>query len=334
MQDIIPPAKETKFREEAPWFLMKPVNETPYVTLSSGGMESGWVPPYGVSALPEKIRKKVPQEYQYWKEKDEKRRKEIRDELVEKLGKTLIEKALSPGARWARAAYSYVLSQQQMTIWWNLSSEEKLAKITQDLNAFLKLQPPKSEFIPDAITWLKKSPNEMKDIIVQILEVKKSEKVKFVLQWHFWRGQKVIRAGVTQQHWDLRLDFPSQKGLMHFVLGQNPLKNTEVSALWKPCPYKEWMKVSQYLPPKEERKQLSDAERAKLPRGIEEANPTKNTPSYIEIIDGGEVIVFEDSDAFKKFQFEGKKLKGLWTFEREGTSKFWIIKQSSLPQIR
>jgi len=331
MQEVIPPARETKFREEAPWFLMKPVDETPYVISKSGGVESGWIPPFGISALPEVTREKIPKEFQYWKEKVTQKRKKIRDELVNTLGDKLIEKVLNPGEQWAKAAYYYVLAQQQLTIWMTLTPEQKISRVRENLQDFSHIKPFKSAYRQDAIAWLERRPNEIKEMIINSLEIEKSRNVKFTLQWHFFRGQKVIRAGVTQQHWDLRLDFPNQKELMHFVLNQNPLKNREITALWKPCPYKEWMNISQYLPPKNEREKMSATERAKLPKGIEEANPTLNTPSYIKIIDRGTVVVLEDSDIFKKFHFKGEKLKGLWIFEREGMSEFWIMKISEVP---
>ncbi|MHA1329609.1 MAG: ATP-dependent DNA ligase [Candidatus Hodarchaeales archaeon] len=332
-QEVIPPSRETQFRQEAPWFLIKPIDETPYV-ISDAAVEKKWIPPYGVSALPEKIKKKIPKEFQYWKEKDETERIRVRDELVKKLGKVLIEKSLSPGARWAKAAYRYVLAQQQLTLWIRSSLEVKKQRVKKALEEFEKLRPFKKEWLKDAIKWLELRPNEIKGLIIEELEVRKSREVDFVLQWHFFRGQKVIRAGVSQQHWDLRLDFPERSGLMHFVLEQNPLKNNEVTAIWKPCKYKEWMNVSQYLPPANERAKMSKEELAKLPPGIEEANPTKETAAYIKILDKGKAIVFEDSDSFKKFEFKGKKLKGLWIFIRENTSDFWIMKRSELPEAK
>ena len=169
------------------------------------------------------------------------------------------------------------------------------------------------------------------------LQVKPKEKilkrsVPFVLQWHWWRGPEVVRAGPSAEHWDLRFDFKERDGLLHFVLEENPLKATEVTAILKPCPYKEWMKVEGYLPPKKERDKMKEEERRKLPPGIEEANPTKDTPSYIKILDKGSAVVFEDKENFKKFQFKGKKLSGLWIFKRENQSAFWIMKKSELPK--
>ena len=331
LKEIIPPSRETKYREEAAWFLMKPVDETPYV-LSDSAIEKKWIPPAGVSALPKSIRTQVPKEFQYWKEKDKAKRIEIRNKLV-KEGILKLKKRENLGTVWARAAYHYVLSQQQMTIWRTLPKEEKFGRVLDALIEFEKIYPLKKAWIQDAIVWLEKRPNEMKSLMVEALLLRKSRKVRFSLQWHWWRGQRVVRAGPTTQHWDLRLDLPANSGKMHFVLTQNPLKNKEVSAIWKPCKYEGWMDFEGYLPPRNERKKMSKEELKKFPKGLEEANPTKNTPAYLKILDKGEAIVYEDGQLFKKFEFKGKKLKGLWTFEREDTSKFWVMRKSKLPKV-
>jgi len=138
-QEVIPPARETKFREEAPWFFIKPLDETPYV-ISKAAVDKKWIPPKEVSALPEKIRKKVPKEFQYWKFDDEKKRIKVRDKLVEKLGKVLAEKKLNLGANWAKAAYRYVLSQQQWNLWIRTPVEEKVKRVQSALEDFKKLQ--------------------------------------------------------------------------------------------------------------------------------------------------------------------------------------------------
>jgi len=330
-QEIIPPSRETNFRQEAPWFFIKPLDETPYV-ISKAAVNKNWIPPQGISALPKAIRDKIPKEFQYWKHQDKKQRIKIRNELVKTQKKELV-KGLE-AEDWARAAYRYILAHQQYTTWIRLTKEEKIKRVKDSLLNFQKLSPLKEEWKAGVLNWLKRRPNEIKNLMIeeiQSYQVLKGKKVKFSLQWHFWRGQKVIRAGVSRQHWDLRLDFPDRKGLMHFVLDQNPLKNSEVTALSKPCPHKEWLDFSGYLPPANERVKMSKEELKKFPPGLEEANPTKSTSCYMQVLDKGKAVVFEDSDSFKKFQFEGKKLKGLWTFEREDLSKFWTMKQSSLP---
>jgi len=65
-EDILPPGKpEEGGRAPFYWVLMKPEDQTPYV-LSEDAMEKDWLPPKGISALPRKIREKVPKELRYW----------------------------------------------------------------------------------------------------------------------------------------------------------------------------------------------------------------------------------------------------------------------------
>jgi len=80
--EIVLPAAETKFRQEAAWLLIKPIDQTPYV-LSDRAVEDGWIPEKGFSCLPKAIRAKVPEDFRYWQMERESERREIRDALVE-----------------------------------------------------------------------------------------------------------------------------------------------------------------------------------------------------------------------------------------------------------
>ncbi|RLE66987.1 MAG: hypothetical protein DRJ38_00005, partial [Thermoprotei archaeon] len=73
-------------REKFVWLMWKPENQMPYV-LSKRAVEKQWMPPAGISALPPEIRQQIPEEYQYWKAKTPKERREIRDALVEAIRK-------------------------------------------------------------------------------------------------------------------------------------------------------------------------------------------------------------------------------------------------------
>jgi len=79
--EVILPAAETKFRSEAAWLLIKPIDQTPYV-ISDGAVEKEWVPPKGFSALPKAVRSKVPHDFRYWQMERESERREMRDALV------------------------------------------------------------------------------------------------------------------------------------------------------------------------------------------------------------------------------------------------------------
>jgi hypothetical protein len=78
---ITVPAAETEFRTEAAWFVIKPLDQTPYV-ISDRAVEEKWVPPRGVSALPLTIREQVPPEFAYWLAEGERERLAIRDAFV------------------------------------------------------------------------------------------------------------------------------------------------------------------------------------------------------------------------------------------------------------
>lgn len=81
-EDVQPlPAAETEFRDEAAWLLIKPLDQTPYA-ISERAAADGWVPPKDASALPERIREKVPPAYRYWLMENERERRDMRDALV------------------------------------------------------------------------------------------------------------------------------------------------------------------------------------------------------------------------------------------------------------
>ncbi len=109
-EDVKPlPAAESEFRDEAAWLLIKPLDQTPYA-ISKRAVADGWVPPKGVSALPKRIREKVPPAYRYWRMGNERERREMRDALVAALEKgelTLpeVEKAAPLPAPQSEAAW-------------------------------------------------------------------------------------------------------------------------------------------------------------------------------------------------------------------------------------
>ena len=143
-----------------------------------------------------------------------------------------------------------------------------------------------------------------------------SKKAEFVLQHHWWRGQVVVRFGPSTEHWDLRI--LRDKKIWHLVLKDNPLDNPSVMGYEKSCT------------------DLSAMEKGK--KGVEELqpgtewNPTKDTPAFIKALDFGTCTILEDSDTFKKVEFHGQELKGLFAFTREDPeSDFWIMSHSDLP---
>lgn len=82
---ILPPAKVpegNEIRSAHFWVMVQPDDQRPYV-ITERAIKTNYIPPYGFSALPYKIRRNVPQQYQYWKFKDKNKRLEIRKQLVE-----------------------------------------------------------------------------------------------------------------------------------------------------------------------------------------------------------------------------------------------------------
>ena len=155
----------------------------------------------------------------------------------------------------------------------------------------------------------------------QVLEDEKKIPVKegsWILQRHWWRGPIVIRFGPSTQHWDLR--WMVDKKITHFVLDQNPIENDEVFGYTKPCKDLESMKVG--LKGKEELKPGTPW------------NPTKDTPAYIEAIDHGNCVIYEDTSSFKKVEFKGKELKGLRIFVREGEGPYWTMQVAKGPKAK
>ena len=69
------------------WLFIFTQDQTPY-TINTRAITDKWVPPYGYSCLPKIIRDKIEKDYKdlvYWKIKDNKKRLDIRNELVKTL---------------------------------------------------------------------------------------------------------------------------------------------------------------------------------------------------------------------------------------------------------
>lgn len=151
------------------------------------------------------------------------------------------------------------------------------------------------------------------------------------------------------RHYDLRFDHPKQKELLELVLPQNPISVGLQTALVQNSPYKEWVnlqtlnlswdkeKEAYYLPHEKDRQKLSSVQASNLPSGIDLANPRKHTPAWINEIDRGTAQFLEDTPTYKKIQFEGEKLQGIWTMNLDDSeSDMWIFEhvENSIFQIK
>jgi len=98
IKKVLPPA-ESPERTISPyfWVLIQPDDQTPYV-LSKKAQEKNWMPPAGISALPKKVRKDVPERLRYWTIQDKTKALDTRNELIHTegfgVGQKLINKSL------------------------------------------------------------------------------------------------------------------------------------------------------------------------------------------------------------------------------------------------
>lgn len=164
-----------------------------------------------------------------------------------------------------------------------------------------------------------------------IREIKASETAEFHLERHWWRGQIVIRFGPSTEHYDLRLKEDGK--LWHLVLQENPLEEEEVAAYLKPMrdggvTDTEGRKVELF--------QLKPGQRVRLKPNTD-ANPTKDTPAWIEALDAGPAEILEEGKGYRKIAFRGKKLKGAWVCRAEDPDDpggFWSVARSGGPETK
>jgi len=110
-QDILPVGVEARdMRDPYFWSFIQPVDQRPYV-LSQEAVDKQWIPPNGLSALPEEIRSQIPAQLRYWTEKGDKAR-QVRDQLLDaiKEGRLKINfDAVLHGKRIEKAVHPYVI---------------------------------------------------------------------------------------------------------------------------------------------------------------------------------------------------------------------------------
>lgn len=135
---------------------------------------------------------------------------------------------------------------------------------------------------------------------------------QFVLKYQYFKGPQRIRLGPTSQYWSVYIS--RERTLTWIKCLENPLQNEKVTSRVLSETYLKAMTETGYLKPGHP------------------LNPTKNTDSFIETLDKGSVIIYEDAPAFKKFEFKGTQLKGTWVMTREPDTNLWILAKSSSPK--
>jgi hypothetical protein len=162
--------------------------------------------------------------------------------------------------------------------------------------------------------------------------LRKNSMGRFVLLLQTFRGQVVIRFGSTTTFYHLIIKPPSG-ALLHFILKDDITRAGSSLAFLKRKPFTKVTTLD-----RERVSPFSLQGKVQLlpePGQAGSANPTKNTPAWLERLDSGEVVILSDSPTFKKFEFKGKRLQRGWIAvpEKPG-SEFWEIKKASPPMAK
>jgi hypothetical protein len=148
------------------------------------------------------------------------------------------------------------------------------------------------------------------------------------LQRRWWRGPVQVRFGASDQSYDLRIKLNGKH--WHLVVDGNPLTNDVLPA------YEE-TKYSGSVTTVDGKKI------SVLAIGIEPvelapdqpANPTKDTPAFIQTVDEGEARVLDEQPEFRKLEFRGGKLNGAWYFRlEEAGSQIGEFGRSEGPEVK
>jgi hypothetical protein len=156
----------------------------------------------------------------------------------------------------------------------------------------------------DDIGWL-----EAVDVPAEA-SAKAGRPARFVLQHHHFgkRGEKPVCAGPTTWHWDLRID-AGEKTLRHWILDHDITRATETVGYFERDPDKRALEAEGFFPPGSY------------------MNPTKDTPSFVEIVDRGECRPLADQPALLKVEFEGKALRGTWFLKKKNAN--WHVRRAA-----
>jgi len=136
---------------------------------------------------------------------------------------------------------------------------------------------------------------------------------RFTLQYQTWKGPSPVRLGPSRFEYNIRIRVRGENMVVHCF--NDPTKKRPVAATYEIAD-KDWRDIEGAVEPGHP------------------LNPTKATPSFIEIIDKGDVVVLEDLRDWKKFEFRGKILKGLFVMDREKGMPIWEFRVSKGPEER
>lgn len=127
----------------------------------------------------------------------------------------------------------------------------------------------------------------------------------FVLQKQTWSGPVQVRVGPSKTLWWLRLNVGKPRLLALEMYG-NPLDNPKLAAVVGTDPHKDSMEFAGDVKPGHY------------------LNPSKGTPSNIEIMDSGKASVLAHSQDSLKIDLKGEKLKGVFQATRSPGAEEWM----------
>ncbi|MDP8238352.1 MAG: hypothetical protein P9X24_04625 [Candidatus Hatepunaea meridiana] len=318
------------------WMMFATKDQTPYV-ISRRAVTKEWIPEFNHSALPKEIRNKIPMEFQYWRIKGEEDRRKMRDDLVDAIKKKEVKlkiatdsedmfalnlikdikdikkynprdannKQLADDFRITTAWYSTFHNPRKEIKYSEKEIISTCAKVVKEIRNRVKSGKMNYEFSPEK---MRPRSRELYEKVLR--ELKKTTKStdarlgttsgEFKLQRQTWRGPIVVRTGPSKTTHHLLLK--TKSGIEDFVTDGEP---PTVGIMEKP------------------KKKRWDAEGSIKPKTT--LNSTKETPSWIEVIDDGTFRWLDSSKTLLKF--EGNKLKGTYSLSKDKDSNLRTLKK-------
>ena len=135
-------------------------------------------------------------------------------------------------------------------------------------------------------------------------KAEKALDAKWVLQEQTWRGPVVIRTGPSERLWFIRIE--SGGKVRTIRLTGNPLDNDQLAAAVEDEAHRGAMALDGEIAPGHW------------------ANPTKATPSRIDVVDGGDAVILSDTGGFLKLSLDGERLKGVFTAAQNEGGQEWL----------
>ncbi|MHA1248756.1 MAG: ATP-dependent DNA ligase [Candidatus Helarchaeota archaeon] len=142
--------------------------------------------------------------------------------------------------------------------------------------------------------------SKSKEIVCQV-------KGRFVYQYIYYKGPLVVRVSPSLRYWAIRYSV----GNNHYAIIL-PNKIEDVVRFGGDEVYirkekEDYSNLHGYIPPNHP------------------ANETKNTEMFVEKLDSGGIIIYEDSVGIKKIEFKGNRVEGVFLFEKKGEA--WFMKK-------